>query len=41
MAVYRTPYEEQLEHVERWLESGLSKAAYCRQANLSYHLLIY
>jgi hypothetical protein len=30
--------QEQCTHVELWQESGLSKAAYCREANIRYHL---
>lgn len=41
MAQHRTSREEQREHIDRWIESGLSKAAYCRLANVPYHLLLY
>jgi len=34
-----TPSERQA-HVDLWRESGLSKAAYCRQAGLPYHCLV-
>lgn len=34
-----TPSERQT-HLELWRESGLSKAAYCRQADLPYHRLL-
>ncbi len=29
--------QEQRTHVELWRESGLNKAAYCREANIRYH----
>lgn len=41
MASHRTGRDEQREHIEGWIESGLSKAAYCRRVNLRYHLLLY
>ena len=41
MARHRTSKEEQRRHVDRWIASGLSKAAYCRTEQLSYHLLDY
>lgn len=41
MARHRTSREEQRWHVDRWIASGLSKAAYCRTEQLSYHLLDY
>lgn len=28
-------------HVERWTQSGLSKAAYSKQAQVNYHQMIY
>jgi len=34
-----TPSERQA-HLDLWRESGLSKAAYCRQSGLPYHSLI-
>lgn len=34
-----TPSERQA-HLDLWQESGLSKAAYCRQAGLPYHCLM-
>jgi hypothetical protein len=34
-----TPSERQA-HLDLWRESGLSKAAYCRQADLPYRCLI-
>jgi hypothetical protein len=36
----RYPPDERRVHVELWRESGLSKAAYCRQAGLPYHCLV-
>ncbi len=36
----RYPPDERRVHVELWRESGLSKAAYCRQADLPYHCLV-
>lgn len=34
-----TPEERQT-HVELWRGSGLTKAAYCRQAEIPYHCLV-
>ena len=29
------------EHIERWQETGLTQAEYCRQNNLKHHQLVY
>lgn len=31
--------EDRLAHVELWEKSGMSRAAYCREAGIAYHLL--
>jgi len=33
--------EEKKQIIEQWKQSGLSRPAYCRQNNLSYHSLIH
>ena len=35
----RTSAEDRAAHVECWKQSGLSRAAYCRQADIAYHSL--
>jgi hypothetical protein len=36
----RYTQSERQAHLDLWRESGLSKAAYCRQAGLPYHCLV-
>ena len=36
----RHPITNRTAHVAAWESSGLSRAAYCRQAGLAYHLLL-
>lgn len=35
----RSNAEDRAVHVELWRQSGLSRAAYCRQADIAYHSL--
>ena len=32
--------QEQAAHVDLWQESGMSRAAYCREAGLRYHVFL-